>query len=358
MKEVNYISEIKLSSKSAYKHHVLKMCNAFAKQNKTNLFIYQNDDNFEKVKKNHLIKNHFELFPFKKVKKVNFFYRLKYAFFIKKKINKNSLIISRSILTSLFLNCSGIENILELHHPPIGFTKYLFFALRIFKLDKRIKYIVISKNLKKYLNLKNALVLDDAIDIEDFMISTNQRIKYDFSYVGSLFDGKGIEIIDFLSKNFREKNFYIFGDLNTLNENKKKILKRNNLFFMGKVEYRKIPEILHLSRFLLMPYLDNVKVNSNNLDVAKFMSPLKLFDYLAAGKIIIATKLEVYSHILKNRVNSILINGNNQNVWRERIKDLINNEKKYLKLGINAKNLSKNFSWSRRARKILKYHND
>ena len=31
------------------------------------------------------------------------------------------------------------------------------------------------------------------------------------------------------------------------------------------------------------------------------MSPLKMFDYLAAGKIIIASNLKVYSHILKNK---------------------------------------------------------
>ena len=46
--------------------------------------------------------------------------------------------------------------------------------------------------------------------------------------------------------------------------------------------------------------LENVFVRSKNLDTAKYMSPLKLFEYLAMSKIIIASKLKVYSHILKN----------------------------------------------------------
>ena len=37
------------------------------------------------------------------------------------------------------------------------------------------------------------------------------------------------------------------------------------------------------------------------------MSPLKLFDYLASESII-ASKLNVYSHILKHNQNSILLN--------------------------------------------------
>lgn len=358
MTEINYISEIKLSSKSAYKHHVLKMCDAFSKSYKTNLFLYEEDDNFEKIKKNHLIKNNFQLQSFKKIDRPNFFFRLKYVLFVKKNLKKNSLIISRSILSSLILNTFGYKNILELHHPPTGLTKYIFYFYRLLKLDKKLKYIVISKNLKYFLNLREALILDDAVDPEDFMFPANKKIKYEFTYIGSLYDGKGIEIIDFLSKNFKEKKFYVFGDLKTLNSNKKKLLRRSNLYFMGKTEYKKIPLILSLSKYLLMPYSNKVNVNSKNLEVSQFMSPLKLFDYLASGKIIIASNLDVYSHILKNRVNSFLIDNKNQYLWRSKIKNIIDNDGIYKNFALNAKNLSKNYSWSKRVQKIIQFFND
>ena len=35
---------------------------------------------------------------------------------------------------------------------------------------------------------------------------------------------------------------------------------------------------------LLMPYLNKVSVRSSNLDTSKYMSPLKLFEYLAMSK--------------------------------------------------------------------------
>ena len=109
----------------------------------------------------------------------------------------------------------------------------------------------------------NALVLHDAVNTEDFKNLGLTKYLYEFVYVGSLFDGKGIEIIDYLSKNFYEKNFYIFGDVNTLNFKHRHLLKRKNVFFKNNVDYQKIPKILISSKFLLMPYLNSVNVNKN-----------------------------------------------------------------------------------------------
>ena len=41
------------------------------------------------------------------------------------------------------------------------------------------------------------------------------------------------------------------------------------------------------------------------------------------SKIIIASKLKVYSHILKNNKNAILINPNNTNIKREELKKFL-----------------------------------
>ena len=52
-KKINYIAEINLKSKSAYKHQVLKMCDEFSKKGfKINLFIINsNHISFKKIKK-------------------------------------------------------------------------------------------------------------------------------------------------------------------------------------------------------------------------------------------------------------------------------------------------------------------
>ena len=91
--------------------------------------------------------------------------------------------------------------------------------------------------------------------------------------------------------------------------------------------YRSIPHILMSSKFLLLPYLNKISVNSKNLEVSNFMSPLKMFDYLASEKIIIASNLKVYSHILKNNFNCLMPNDNNFESWISLINDVSKKKK-------------------------------
>ena len=46
-----------------------------------------------------------------------------------------------------------------------------------------------------------------------------------------------------------------------------------------------------------MPYSKNVYVRSKNLDVGRYMSPLKLYEYLASNGVLFASEMEVYKHI-------------------------------------------------------------
>ena len=160
MIKINYISEISLPSNSAYAQHVLKICDTFSQTYKTNLFLFATDIKYKILKKNYLLKNDFDILPFKnQIYKINFYNRFKYALWIKNNVQKNSLILSRSVLTSLVLSFWKINNFLELHHPPTGFTKYIYNFSKFFKLDSFIKYIVISKNLKNFIKFFKFLLI-------------------------------------------------------------------------------------------------------------------------------------------------------------------------------------------------------
>ena len=50
--------------------------------------------------------------------------------------------------------------------------------------------------------------------------------------------------------------------------------------------FKKLPEILSKMDILLMPYTKYVTAAGDVSDIARFTSPLKLFDYMAAGKLI------------------------------------------------------------------------
>ena len=356
MKNINYISELSLPSNSGYAQHVLKICDSFSKKFKTTLFVISNNKSFFELKKEYLLKRKFEIKLFSKNYKNNFITRIFFSLYVLKNINKNSIIISRSLISSLILSLFGVRNILELHHPPKGLTNYVFYLYRLLRLDKNLDYIFLHKNIKKYLKIKRGIVLDDACDLSDFKLR-KLKIKYEYCYVGSLFRGKGLEKIIELADYFPKKKFHVFGDFKTLDSNfqKAQIESLKNLHMHDFKSYRHIPKILMSSKFLLLPYLNKVSVNSKNLEVSKFMSPLKMFDYLASGRIIMASDLKVYSHILKNNFNCLMPKKNDLRSWVNLINKISNKNKNFNYLRKNAVNTASKFTWDKRIKKIINY---
>lgn len=363
-KKLSYIAEINLCSKSAYKHQVLKMCDAFSELgfNVTLYIISKSDIKFNEIKKKHLLKNNFKIIAlFKKKRELNFFFRV--IFFIKLLIEykgKNTIIYSRSVLSSLLYSIICKKNYLEIHQANSGFTAFLF---KIFKkkILRYINFILISKNLNNILLLPNNkfLVAEDGVDIRDFNLinkNTNSEIKNSCVYTGSLHKGKGFEFIIRLAKKNKKINFFVYGDINTAEKKLLKDIKRiRNLNIMGHVNYCKIPNILDNHPVILMPYEKEVFGNHKTANLADFMSPLKMFDYLASKKIIISSKNQNIEKILKNNYNGIICNKLSLDEWSKKIIYLMDNMNLKKTLGKNAFITAKKFTWKVRVNKILKF---
>ena len=356
MKNITYISELCLPSNSGYAQHVLKICDTFSKKFNTSLFVISNNKSFKRYKKEYTLKNGFKINSYAKNGKNNSIKRILFSFYVLKNINKNSLVISRSLISSLILSIFGVSNILELHHPPKGLSSYFFNIYRLLKLDKNLDYIFLHKNIKKYLKVKKGIVLDDACDLSDFKLG-KLKVKYEYSYVGSLFKGKGLEKIIKLAIYFPKKKFHVFGDIKTIdrNFNKFQINRLKNLYMHNFKSYKYIPSILMSSKYLLLPYSNKVSVNSKNLEVSNFMSPLKMFDYLASGKVVIASNLKVYSHVLKNNFNCLMPKRNDIESWINLINRISNKNINFNSLKENALNTASKYTWDKRTKKIVNY---
>ena len=109
------------------------------------------------------------------------------------------------------------------------------------------------------------------------------------------------------------------------------------------------------SKFLLLPYSNKVSVNSKNLEVSNFMSPLKMFDYLASGKVIIASNLKVYSHVLKNNFNCLMPKKNDLESWINLINQISKKNKNFDHVKKNALNTASHYTWDKRIKKINDY---
>ena len=194
------------------------------------------------------------------------------------------------------------------------------------------------------------MILDDAVNVNLFKSHNIKKFKNTCAYFGSLSRGKGVEIIKEVASQEKNINFHIYGDLKLLNKSKDKKLK--NLKFYNYVFYRNVPKLMSKYNVVLMPYLKKVSVRSKNLETSNYMSPLKLFEYLSMSLIIVASKLRVYEHILKDNKNSILIPLNKKFLWKKKLNYIFKNLKKFSKIKKNAKKTAQKYTWDIRVKTI------
>ena len=356
---INYICEVNYPTTSAYGLHVLKMCDAFAKENKVNLILPFSSAKKNKLDKDYLIKNHINYSNILKKKiSFNFIKRIYFSILILKKFkqkkNEKVLYISRSIIFAIIACLKKKNIILELHHELSGLTKFFYNILKITGFLKKLKYILIHRNLVKTFNLlnqKNYIVLDDAVDIKDFKNKSSKKFRNTCVYVGSFHKGKGLELIIKLAEKLKKFNFHIYGDKNFLNFNN--IPKNIKIF--NYIKYKNIPIILSKYHVVLMPYSDFVFGRLTNVNLVKSMSPLKMFDYLASGNIILASRLKIYNHILKHKKNAILISNSNLNLWSKWIYAIFKRKNKFNYLRKNATSTAKRYTWLNRSKKIMNF---
>jgi len=357
---INYFAEINLPSKNAYSIHVMKMCEALSDNNKVILYTFKKNNNVNlykiyNCKKKFTIKD-FNLDRFSFLNRIKFCIKLFKIFKNKKKNFKSNLIISRSILGGLFMAFFNYKVIIEIHHELAGFTNLIFKITKLMYFFKKIKFIFITKNLVKKFKLSNSyIILDDAVNIEDFNIKKKQvNNKKTCVYTGSLAPGKGLEKIIEISKILKKINFDIYGDFLNSDFKECDLKKYSNINFKGHVEYRHIPNILNKYNVVLMPYSEKVYVRAKNIETSKYMSPMKLFDYMASKKIIVASKLDVYTHILNNK-NSIMIKKHSPKIWAKKIDYVFKNISKLNYLKKNAFETVKKYTWIKRIEKIEKF---
>ncbi len=351
---IQYISELNIPNNSAYSIHVMKMCEAFSKLGfETNLYTIKTQRIY-KTFKDYNIKHRFNTISiFKNSKKLNFFLRVLFSIkILLGNYNSNSIFISRSIIFSLLASILNKNIVLELHHEITGFSKFIYIFLKNLRLIQNLKYIFLHKQLRNFYKVdeKRNIVLDDSVNINDFKHKKTKKFKNTCVYIGSFFKGKGIEQIFRLAKKNRNIFFHIYGEKKYLKINKNE----KNIKAFNYVTYSKIPKILSKYEIALMPYQKKVK-GRGSIWLERYMSPLKMFDYLAAKMIIIASNLNVYKHILKNNYNCKLVNVNDDNEWSKSINYFLKYSKKNKYLKENAYNTAKKYTWDKRCLKIIKF---
>ncbi len=102
---------------------------------------------------------------------------------------------------------------------------------------------------------------------------------------------------------------------------------------------------------LLMPYQQKVAASSGG-DIARYLSPMKLFEYLACQRPIVSSDLAVLQEVL-NPQNAILAPADDPAAWERAIQSLRSDPELRNRLASQARQDAQRYTWETRARRIL-----
>ena len=174
-------------------------------------------------------------------------------------------------------------------------------------------------------------------------------------YTGHFYAGRGIEILVGLARRYPLAQFLWVGGRAEDVEHWRAALKDigvENVTLTGFVENRRLPLYQAAADILLMPY-ERAIAGSSGGDSAEICSPMKMFDYLAAGRAIITSDLPVLREVL-NEGNAVFCSPEDLPAWERAFGKLLDDaDWREESVGPGAKPDAQQYAWQERARKAL-----
>lgn len=368
-----YLSNSLVPSQEANAIQVVKMCSALAKNGcKVIFFGRKGTSSIKDIFAYYDVSNSFQI-RLIKVLDIRIIRRIIFAWKVLKQIRREQLgftIFGRDYyLMGFFAKFGLIQSPLwlEVHQPPknVFQSKLIRWVLLYSKFEQ---LIVISHTLKEEYHRRygslvtnKIIVAHDGADAEELPDKLRSSKSYQqrgprvaIGYIGSFYPGKGMETIAQLVPLLTHFDFHIVGGTESEIERWRQKVKQPNIYFHGFVSPSRIYEKMTEFDIVLAPYLESVFVGGRTVNLALWMSPLKVFEYMSAGLPIVCTDLPVIREILREGENALLAKAADLRSWQDQITRLAEDIQLRKHIGQQAQlDFFQHYTWDQRAKSIL-----
>lgn len=370
-----YIDTARLPTEKAHGYQICKMCEEFSDAGlEVALWVPSRDNEIKRsVYDYYGLKNNFQIvklasWNFLNIRKISVkleYWLRNYIFFFSlllKKIDRSTIVYTRIPEIAYIFGLKGNKVIFESHTWPVSKQKIFKYLVSKSKL-----IITITKALKKaYIDndfLENKiLVASDGVDFDKFdleMSKNEARKKIDLPlekklivYTGHLYEWKGAQILAEASRDLSDNELTIFvgGTSEDVKDFRDKNKDLKNMLVVGQKPHLEIPFYLKAADVLILP-------NSAKETISKyFTSPLKLFEYMASKRPIVASDLPSIREVLSEK-NCLFFQPNDSKDLAKKIEVLLNNRELAAQIAEQAYQDAKNYTWGKRARNIINFIN-
>lgn len=365
-----YLSTSYVPSGQASSIQVMRMCEALAEQgHEVTLVVKDNSDRHEGTAVNdYEFYGVAPVFAVEKMARPSFkgggvLFTLGVWRLVWQRRDEVDIVFSRDILGGLVAVRLGLPMIFEAHVvPPTEALRRQF--SRIIESPGFRRLIVISQGLKDDLAAQNllppeekvvilhdgakAVVEDTAAEIE---VETAEEQQWQVGYVGQLYRGKGMEVILPLARAMPDICFHVVGGEEADLARWRAENPADNIIFHGFISPKALNTFYKQFDILLLPPQREVYGSSGQSEIGRWMSPMKMFEYMSAGKPIVSSDLEVLQEVLTHERNALLARPEVIEDWVSAVRRLQDDPALVKRLGEQARrDLIENYTWSARAR--------
>ncbi|MFE4515839.1 glycosyltransferase family 4 protein [Kitasatospora sp. NPDC056783] len=173
-------------------------------------------------------------------------------------------------------------------------------------------------------------------------------------YVGHLYDGRGIDLILDLAGRLSPYDFHLVGGTAEDRTRWESACVHPNVHFHGHQRPSDLAGWFPLFDVVLAPYQREVYTWHRDEETGRWASPMKLFEYMAHGRAIVASDLPVLREVLTDHVNCLLRPPGDPQAWADALTELVTDRALRTALGDEARRqFLEHYTWRRRADLVL-----
>ncbi len=223
--------------------------------------------------------------------------------------------------------------------------------------------VAISRGLKEYYVGQNVaaekiFVAPDGVDLKEFSLDISKeeaRKKLDIPvetptvvYTGHLYGWKGVDTLIGAAKKLPGVNVYLVGGIERdISAYRRKGLPPH-IHIVGQRPHSEIPLWLCAADVLVLP-------NSAKEAISRlYTSPIKLFEYMASGRPIVASDLPSIREILSDET-AVFVASDNADALRDGIQKLLREKEFAATIAMNACREAGQYTWHKRAERIIAF---
>ncbi|MBK8781571.1 MAG: glycosyltransferase [Anaerolineales bacterium] len=216
------------------------------------------------------------------------------------------------------------------------------------KLQFKDEAVLLAPNgveLEKYDGLPNPVEARHQLNLPDGLT---------VGFTGHIYPGRGADLLFELAKEMPQVNFLWVGGTPELVAHWRGELQRaqmTNVTMTGFVKHESIPLYQAAADILLMPYSRSIEASSGQ-DIAEVINPMKMFEYMAAGRAIVSADLPSIREVL-NEGSAVLVEAGNFGKWKVEIESLLADEPRRLALGAQARKDVSRLTWVKREEMVM-----